>query len=127
MTDRVQIDRLLRELYAARIAGDLDGVCRIFADDAKLEIAGASQSNPIAISATGASEIRTWFALLIRTFHLTDQVIVSMIIEDARAAVHWRAKIRSKITGATVPTNLVDLVEIREGRIVSYTEFFVPR
>lgn len=127
MTDRAQIDRLLREFYAARLGGDLDGLCRIFADNAKLEIAGASQSNPIAISATGVSKIRTWLALLIKTSHLSDQVIVSMIIEDERAAVRWRAKIRSKITGATVPTDFIDLAEIRDGRIVSYTEFFVPR
>jgi ketosteroid isomerase-like protein len=41
--------------------------------------------------------------------------------------VHWRANIHSKITGATVPTELVDLVEVRNGRIVSYIEFFAQR
>jgi ketosteroid isomerase-like protein len=34
--------------------------------------------------------------------------------------------IHSKITGALVPTELVDLIEVRDGHIVSYTEFFVP-
>jgi ketosteroid isomerase-like protein len=127
MTSRHEIERLLRELYAARADGDLDGVCRVFTDDARFEIAGASQANPIAISAAGMVQIRTWLAILIKTFQITDQVVLSMIIEDAKAAVHWRAKIRSRITGATVPTDLVDLAQIRDGRISSYSEFFVPR
>jgi ketosteroid isomerase-like protein len=127
LTNRLEIDRLLRQLYTARVAGDLDGVCQTFANDAKFEIAGTSQTSPIAISATGLDQIRTWLALLIKTFQMSDQAILSMIIEDAAAAVHWRAKIRSRITGATVSTNLVDLVQVRDGRIASYTEFFVPR
>jgi ketosteroid isomerase-like protein len=127
MTTRLEIDRLLRQLYAARVAGDLDGVCQTFANDARFEIAGTSQTSPIAISATGLDQIRTWLALLIKTFQMSDHTILSMIIDDAAAAVHWRAKIRSRITGATVPTDLVDLVQIREGRIANYTEFFVPR
>ena len=127
MTRRLEIDRLLRQLYAARAAGDLDGVCRTFANDARFEIAGTSQTSPIAISATGLDQIRTWLALLIKTFQMSDHTILSMIIDDPAAAVHWRAKIRSRITGATVPTDLVDLVQIRDGRIANYTEFFVPR
>ena len=127
MTNRIEIDRLLRQLYAARLAGDLDGVCQTFASDAKFEIAGTSQTSPIAITAMGIDPIRMWLTLLIKTFQLSDQAILTMIIEDATAAVHWRAKIRSRITGATVLTDLVDLVQVRGGRIATYTEFFVPR
>jgi ketosteroid isomerase-like protein len=127
MTNRLEIDRLLRQLYAARVAGDLNGVCQTFANDAKFEIAGTSQTSPIAISAAGLDQIRTWLALLIKTFQLSDQTILAMIIDDATAAVHWRAKIRSRITGTTILTDLVDLVQVRDGRIASYTEFFVPR
>jgi ketosteroid isomerase-like protein len=127
MTNRLEIDRLLRQLYAARVAGDLDGVCQTFSSDAKFEIAGTSQTSPIAISATGLDQIRTWIALLIKTFQLSDQTIIAMIIDDVTAAVHWRANIRSRITGVTVLTDLVDLVQVRDGRIAAYTEFFVPR
>jgi len=40
--------------------------------------------------------------------------------------VHWRADIHSRITGAVVSTELIDLIEVRAGRILSYTEYFVP-
>jgi ketosteroid isomerase-like protein len=126
MPDRLEVERLLRELYAARLGGDLEALCRTFAKDARLEIAGTSYSSPMAIRAAGLGEIRSWLALLVKTFQLSDQEILSMIIDGEAAAVHWRARVRSKITGATVLTELVDVVRVREGRIASYTEFFVP-
>lgn len=128
MTDRLEIDRLLRELYAARVRGDLDAVCRLFSNDAKFEIAGASHSSPIAVTRAGVNEFRPLLTLMIKTFKLSDHAILSIIIDGAKAAVHWRAKVHSRITGTIVPTELVDLVEVGSGgRINSYTEFFVPR
>ena len=124
MSNRLEIERLLRELYAARLGGDLEALCRTFAKDSRLEIAGASYASPMAIKAAGLGEIRTWLALLVKTFQLSDQEILSMIIDGEAAAVHWRARIR---TGATVLTELVDVIRVRDGRIASYTEFFVPR
>ncbi len=127
MPDRPEVERLLRELYAARLGGDLEALCRTFAKDARLDIAGTSYASPMAIRAAGLGEIRSWLALLVKTFQLGDQEILSMIIDGEAAAVHWRARIRSKITGATVLTELIDVVRVRERRIASYTEFFVPR
>lgn len=127
MTDRLEIDRLMRELYAARERGDLDGVCQLFAQVAKFQIASARQVSAPAVTTSGANEFRPLLALLIRTFKLTDVTIISIVIDGAKAAVHWRADIHSKITGATVPTELVDLVEIRNSQIVSYIEFFAQR
>jgi ketosteroid isomerase-like protein len=127
MTNRLEVERLLRELYAARLAGDLERICRTFADDAKMEIAGASYAAPIAVRASGLAEIRTWLALLVKTSQLGNQEILSMIIEDASAAVHWRSKIRSRVTGLAVLTDLVDVVQVRDGKIASYLEFFAPR
>jgi len=127
MPDKLEVERLLRELYAARLGGDLEALCRTFAEDARLDIAGTSYATPMAIRAAGLGEIRSWLALLVKTFQLGDQEILSMIIDGEAAAVHWRARIRSKITGATVLTELVDVVRVRDGRIASYTEFFVPR
>jgi ketosteroid isomerase-like protein len=64
---------------------------------------------------------------MIKSFQLTDHTIQSIIIDGTKAAVHWQARIHSRITGTTVSTELVDLVQVREGRIASYSEFFVSR
>ena len=125
-TDGAAFERLLSELYDARAAGALEPLCALFGPDALFKISGSSDGKPIAISARGTQEVRSWLAVLVKTFRLTRHEIVSMVIDGDRAAVHWRASIHSRITGASVPTELVDLVEVRAGRIGSYVELFVP-
>jgi ketosteroid isomerase-like protein len=127
MTDRTEIDRLLRGLYEARMSGNLEALCGAFSNDAVFEIAGGGQSNPISNTAVGISEFRPLLALMIKAFKLSDHKILAILIDGSSAAVHWRVKVHSRITGLTVLTELVDLIKVRDSRIVSYTEFFVPR
>ena len=127
MTDREQIDGLLRGLYAARLRGDLDGMCKAFADDAVFQIAGAGQVSPVSNRAVGVDEFRPLLAVMIKTFKLRDQVILAILIDGTKAAVHWRAGVYSRITGTMVLTEFVAIIEVRNARIVSYLEFFAPR
>jgi ketosteroid isomerase-like protein len=127
MTDRLEIDGLLRRLYAARARGDLEAVCGSFSDDALFRIAGAGQITPVFNTAVGVDQYRPLLAVMIKAFKLSDQAILSILIDGTKAAVHWQAKVYSRITGTTVLTELIDLVEVRDARIVSYVEFFVPR
>ncbi len=123
--DRTEIDHLMREFYAARVCGDLETVCRSFAADARFQIASANKTSGVGIKATGVGELRPLLALLLKTFKLDDFTILAMSIGDVQAKIDWRADIRSRITGATVRTEFIDLVEVREGRIVNYDEVFV--
>jgi ketosteroid isomerase-like protein len=127
VTDRTAAERIVRELHSARVGGDLAGMCRLFADHGRFEIAGASADKPIAIRAQGAVEFKPWLAMLTKVFKLSDYELISLIVEGPRLAAHWRVSIYSKVTGVTIPTELVDLIELRDGLIQSYSEFFVPR
>jgi hypothetical protein len=62
-----------------------------------------------------------------KTFKLRDLVILDMLIDGMKAAVHWRAGVNSRITGAMALTEFVALVDIRHARIASYLEFFASR
>ena len=124
--NRLEIEELLKELHAARTEGQLDRLCALFAPDASFKIAGASDGKPIALTAHGTREIRTWLAVMLKTFKLSRYQLLSVVIDGARAAAHWRVDIHSKITGVVVPTELVDLVEVSGGRITAYREFFAP-
>ena len=126
MTDRVQVEQLVRELHAARVEGNLERLCGLYSEEARLRIAGTSDGKPIAVAATGIAEIRPWLSILVKTFKLTQYTILSLAVDGPRAAAHWRVDIHSKITGVVVPTELVDLIDVRGGRISSHTEFFVP-
>ena len=126
MTNRLEVEKIVKDLHAARTEGRLDAVCALFAPGATFKIAGASDGKPIAITAQGNAEIRTWLSVMLKTFKLTHYQLLSVVIEGARVAAHWRVDIHSKITGVVVPTELVDLVEVSDGRITSYKEFFAP-
>jgi ketosteroid isomerase-like protein len=127
MSPRAEFDALLRRLYAARAAGKLEELCALFAPHASFEISGASRAKPVAIRASGVTQYKPWLTLLLKTFRLHDLTLVSIIIDGDSAAVHWRADILSKITGAVVPTELIDLIKLDDGRIVSYFEMFNDR
>lgn len=126
MIERSRVEELLLALYGARVGASLRELCALFDDEARFRIAGASDGKPIAISACGIAQIRPWLAMLVKSFSIGEHEILSMIIEGPNAAVHWRARIHSKITGSIVQTELVDLIEVRAGRIARYSEFFVP-
>ncbi len=127
MAERVVAERMIQQLHAARVGGDLAGLCRLFAENGIFEIVGASAEKPTAIRAKGLADFRPWLAMMVKVFRLSDYTLLSLVVEWPRATAHWRADIYSKVTGVTVATELVDLVELSEDRILTYTEFFVPR
>jgi ketosteroid isomerase-like protein len=122
MTNREDIERALRDVYAARQRGDLDAIGRIFAPHARFQMAG-SNASPVAVRAEGAEQYRPLLAGMMKTFEVLDHQIVSMLIDGSKAAVQWRARLRSTITGETVETDLFDLIEMEDGRIRSFFEF----
>jgi ketosteroid isomerase-like protein len=109
------------------VRGDLDAVCACFGDGAELSISGASDNTPIAVSASGSGEFRRLLSMMIKSFKLSEYTRLATLVDGSRAAVNWRVRIHSRITGSAVLTELIDMIEIRDGRIARYTEFFVPR
>jgi ketosteroid isomerase-like protein len=127
VSERIVAERLIQQLHAARVAGDLAGMCRVFADDGHYEILGASADKSIAIRAQNLAEFRPWLSMMVKVFKITNYQLLSLVVEWPKAVAHWRADIYSKVTGVTVPTELVDVVKLTDDSIVTYTEFFAPR
>ena len=127
MAERIVAQRIIEKLHAARVAGDLAGMCRLFADTGRFEILGASADKPIAIQQTDLAGFKPWLAMLVKVFKINNYAVLSTVIEWPRATAHWRADIYSKVTGITVRTELVDILEVSDDRILAYTEFFAPR
>ncbi|MGH7668849.1 MAG: nuclear transport factor 2 family protein [Gemmatimonadaceae bacterium] len=126
MTDRAEMENLLRRLHGARVAGDLAGILATFSDNVSFRIAGASDGKPISIAANGVMQVRSWLSVMVKSFWLTDYAQISTIVEGSKAAALWQVTTHSRITGLGVPTELVDLIEVHDGKITSYTEFFTP-
>jgi ketosteroid isomerase-like protein len=127
VSERMVAERIIKQLHAARVGGDLAGMCGVFADEGRYEILGASADKPIAIRAQTLAEFRPWLSMMVKVFRLNNYRLLSLTIDMPRVVAHWRADIFSKVTGATVLTELTDIVEIKAERIATYTEFFAPR
>lgn len=123
MTERAEIERIIRQAYAARKRNDLEACLKVFADKAVFRMAGAPVTSPVATVGTGQNELRETLAKLIQAFEWIDHTIISMVIEGSKAAVHGRVKLESAATGDVVETDVADFIEIHDGRITSYTEF----
>jgi hypothetical protein len=127
MADKALAQRTIETLHTARVAGDLAGMLSVFSADGNYEILGASADKSIAIRAKDLAEFRPWLAMMVKVFRLTNYQLLSLTAESPRIVAHWRADIYSKVTGVTVPTELVDVVELGEHGVIKYTEFFAPR
>ena len=67
MSSREDIERTLRDAYAARQRGDLDALGGIFTPNARFQMAG-SHVSPVAALAEGAEQYRPLLAGMIKTF-----------------------------------------------------------
>jgi ketosteroid isomerase-like protein len=123
MTTRADIETLLRDVYAARVRGDLDAICRAFTPDARFEMASSHLAGPAPVRAVGVAQFRPAIEGLIKTFEFKDHAIVTMVIDGEQAAVRWRSTMRSTVTGETVTTEVVDIIHFANGRIAAITEF----
>jgi ketosteroid isomerase-like protein len=61
---------------------------------------------------------------ILDSFQLLDHSIENIVIDGERAAVYWRGKFRAKATGQIGETDLVDVIELKDGRIVWMKSFF---
>ena len=121
--ERSEVEKLLKEAYAARKRGDVDAVCACFSEQPTFTMAGAREASPIAVQSVDGDTFRTIIDAMIKTFEWLDHQILSMIIDGPKAAVHWRGRIRSTLTGDEVVTEIVDVLTVADGKIQSLIEF----
>ena len=123
MTDRATIESILKDAYAARVRGDVEGTVRDFADDAVFALAGAREASPVALRCTDRKALRSAMAGLIGAFEFKDHEILSLVVEGPRAVAHTRVRVRSGATGEEAVTEMADLITFENGKIKSFLEF----
>jgi len=123
MSDRNAIEKLIREAYRRRVADDTDGLCAMFSDDTEYRMVKAVPAGAPAFVASLQPGLRAVMTQLVKNFQLKDFSIKTLLIDGDRAAVHWHARVHSTINGHVNETDVLDLIEIRDGKIVKMTEF----
>jgi ketosteroid isomerase-like protein len=123
MADRASIEKIIRDAYAARAAKDLDAIARIFKPDGVFHLAGSPATFPGAARAEGEAQMRTSLSSLIQAFDFLEQTLLTSVIEDNKAAMHWRLKVKHNSSGKTFVTEVLDLWTLDGGRVASLLQF----
>ena len=123
MSRSEEIKAIIARLYAARRSGDLDAILRFFDADATFAMSGSKQASGVAMEARGLDRIRAALTSLLDAYDMHEQTILSFLVDDEKAAVHHRSKMKFKPTGEVFDTEMLDLWKLQGDKIISLIEF----
>jgi ketosteroid isomerase-like protein len=117
MDTRAAIEAILDEAYDARRRNDPAAAAAAFCED------GCFTANGVPARTTNRAEQVAALDQLFAAFSVIEFQEHCRVIDPPRAVVHWRGKFRAQ-NGRVGDTDVIDLIEVREGRIASLTTFF---
>ncbi len=121
--ERQAVKALIEHAYEARRMEDIEGLMGVFHPNGKFVLAGSKEHSASAGTAQGHQEFRTTLAGLVAAFQFLERDILSIVIEDERAAVHSRVKLRFVPKDKFATTDILDLWKFKDGKIVELVEF----
>ena len=116
MDTRETIESILDAAYAARQLQDHEAAAACFTEDGCFKANGTLGTASRAEQHVALKATFEQFELLAFTQHCR-------IIDPPQAVVHWRGTFRAKNVQVG-DTDILDLIEVRDGRIASLTTFF---
>jgi ketosteroid isomerase-like protein len=122
--DRDQVLEVMRQAYGARVSGNVDAILGVFTSDAKFKLNASAPQQTVALATEGTGGVRNALKQLVDAFEFQSCDIVDSVVEGSKAAIRIRFKVRSRQTDNVAVTESLDLVEFRDGKIASYTQFF---
>lgn len=123
MTEHSAIKTLIEKAYEARAQGDLDGLMSYFHPECRFQLMGAVDNEPICQPQEGCSAVREQMAGFIDTFAFANIETVGLVVENERAAYHWRADVTFVPTGRSERLDTVDMITFEDGKLRSLAQF----
>lgn len=117
MDTRATIEAILDKAYDARRRSDAEAAAGCFCED------GCFVANGMPGATRNRSEQVAALKQIFGEFGLVEFQEHCRVIDPPRAVVHWRGKFRAT-NGRVGDTDVLDLIEVRDGRIASLTTFF---
>ncbi len=121
--DRASTEQLIRNIFDARKAGEVDDVMRYLTPDVSLRFPGSPASETLARESSSRDSVRAHLVDLVREWRWTGYEIVSTLIDGDSVAVHIRQSVVHTPTGKANTVEVVDLIELRDGKVCAFVEF----
>jgi ketosteroid isomerase-like protein len=110
---------IIRNLYAARVAGDADRVVAGFADDVTFHFNGEGAEFPgLDGPIKGKKAVAATIRHLTESFRFEEWREQSLIAEGDQAALHWTARVVFTPTGQSEIMDVQDLFAFKDGKVI---------
>jgi ketosteroid isomerase-like protein len=123
MAGRGHIEQVIRELYAARVADDIDGTLKHVAEDGVFKMnARGLPVEGAGVSIIGKAAVRAAVTALIKDWKFDDWKERSLLVDGDKAALHWQAHVTNRNTGKKALMDGLDLISFRDGKITKFRQ-----
>lgn len=112
------------EIYAAYLAGDLPAVLDAMAPDVRWVSGEAASAAPWCGEHVGREGVEAYFAALAAACSIVDFRIGRIIADGDWVAVTATVRARFHQTGEEQQLDKVDVLRLRDGRVVEFREFY---
>ncbi|WP_448953814.1 nuclear transport factor 2 family protein [Labrys neptuniae] len=123
MSERAEIEKLVRDAYAHRAAGNIDGIMNCFGADPVFRLAGDEMLGVLTTEVRGREALHQTMLQLVGAWNWSDYRIDSILVDGNRAVVHSHGTMHFVPTGQKFETETLDLLTIADGRISHFLEF----
>lgn len=122
MTDRASIVKIIEDTWTARRADDCPGTMAQFAADSRFRFVCSPDFGVMSAASTGA-DVGVTMANFIKEWNLSGLSIDSIAIDGDTAYVRHSGKAINNRTRNAMEADVLDVIRIRDGKIVEYTQF----
>jgi ketosteroid isomerase-like protein len=123
MASREAMIDTINRAYDARGKADIEGLMAAFHPNAVFELKGDKKTLQVAGAVQGHSNVRAALTGFIDAFEFVKRDIIDIIVEDNRAAVHSRLKVRFIPKDIIFTSDVLDAFRFEDEKIIELVEF----
>jgi ketosteroid isomerase-like protein len=120
----IEIAARIEAAYDALASDDIDLFLSAFAENARWRLLGQNAGLPFSGNHTGHAAIRRMINSIYEVFKMRDFFVDDIIVQGDSAGVRWTALATSRDTARQSAVEVFDHIVMRDGLIVSLTQFF---
>ena len=123
MSTRNEVERVVRESYAARKRNHVEDALKYFHPDARFRLVGSKSLGQMTEAISGIAALRTMFEHLFPIWDWSKFEIHSLHVDGDKAFVHLSGQVGHIPTGKILDTEILDTLTIKDGKIADFAEF----
>ena len=123
MASRSEIEKFINNTYEERRNGNIEKLLSCFHPNCRFRIAGSERMGPLSAHIEGRESFRPMLQALIDNWDFAEFQTERLYVDGETVFAHRLGTIRHVPTGIPIVTEILDMITVREGKIVEFVEF----